>query len=475
MPKKKLVYVLLLLCSLAYVPSVLAQSWPPGALSSVATTTTDTSNPPCRIISTTYVWKFTDPTGVAHAFTGSSSHFSNGGPTGQCPQGSGNLGFTGWSTDYQYYLQASGATGSITAVGGYINPKFLVLGVTYAPPGANSFVDYTKSTEVGTETTVKSSFGSTYSQSISVSVSGGIGGWLNGSVSSTASTAYSQGSNTSSSITVSKAQSLSDITPGWSNSYGPINHDYDIIWLWLNPVVRFSFSQTSGGVVTALKWNGYGYDTADQPAMDVYPVYVGWLNGDFVIPSNVRTELNRGWASAKMWPSGQTAALTNAEFQTIAQADPFWSCTPTPVSCPTTVDGARFSGPVAGQSFTYLQPPPGGNPTMQSFVETNTNANVQGQGASRGFTQTFAFEQSLGLSAFGVGLKTTLMQSNMFTSMSEWNRQISTTNTSTALFSLTGPPCVVTNSVCSPVYTGPTVFDVYQDNIYATYFFYPVR
>jgi len=42
---------------------------------------------------------------------------------------------------------------------GYINPKYVVLGVTYAPPGPSSNVNYSNSTLVGSTATTTDSFG----------------------------------------------------------------------------------------------------------------------------------------------------------------------------------------------------------------------------------------------------------------------------------------------------------------------------
>src|SRR5579863_1586853 len=57
------------------------------------------------------------------------------------------------------------------SVAGYIDPKFVVVGVTYAPPGpsANTYVSYTNSALVGVTNTVSQSFksGTTFSASVS--------------------------------------------------------------------------------------------------------------------------------------------------------------------------------------------------------------------------------------------------------------------------------------------------------------------
>jgi len=57
---------------------------------------------------------------------------------------------------------------------GYINPKFVVVGVIYVPPGPLSFVSYLNSTTLGKSTSLKTSFSDTSSYSVSVSGTAGL-------------------------------------------------------------------------------------------------------------------------------------------------------------------------------------------------------------------------------------------------------------------------------------------------------------
>jgi hypothetical protein len=413
--------------------------------------------------------------GVTTPLTGSdAAYYSNGSSQSDCETISDPVWLTSASVDV-HFVPRSPTGGSVDQFGypGYVNPKYMILGVTYAPPGPSSFVNYLSSTLVANETDLNSSFSSGYA--VSISVKAGIDGWLNGSVTGTSSTSYTQESNTSSSVTVSKQTSVSDQTPGPANPYSGLNHDYDVIWLWLNPVSLMTVYENTTGSVLNLQLNGFGYSTADQPNMDVYPVYVGWLNGDISIPSNVQQVLNRTWAASETWPSGQGPALSSTDFQTIEASDPYWQCTPKPTSCPTTVDGTRFTGPITGKDFIYQQAPVGGNPTTQTYTDTYMNTTTQGQGATYKFAQTFGLEETFGGKAFGIGLTTTLQQSSTLTWTSQWNNKITSTNTSTGGLSITGAPCVVSGTVCNPVYTGPTEFDVYEDNLYGTFLFYPIN
>src|SRR5215472_10712066 len=76
---------------------------------------------------------------------------------------------------------------------GQVYPKFLVLGVIYAPPGAGSSVDYSSSTQIGTKTSDSSSFQSGVSQTVTL----GAGG-----VKVSASAAFTQNSDDSKTVTI---------------------------------------------------------------------------------------------------------------------------------------------------------------------------------------------------------------------------------------------------------------------------------
>jgi len=448
----------------------------PGTLTFSRTTKTIIVNT-CEFTTNTYTWTFTDTSGALHSFPGNSFIESWSGVNRWCHSGPTYIPLSTWSSDELFYLQGTAGSATnetVTAAGGYVNPKYIILGVTYAPPGPLSFVDYSNSALVGNETDINSSFSSGYTESIKVTKGLTITGWLKGSISATSSTSYSQESDTSSTVVVSKQTTISDQTPGPANPYVGLNHDYDVIWLWLNPVVNFVITAGSRNV----QWTGYGYSTLDQPGMDVYPVYVGWLNGDISIPANVQTVLSRAWAAGEVWPSGQVPGLTTTDYQTIEGANPYSLCTPQPTSCPTTVDGTRFTGPVAGENFIYQQAAVGGQPGTQTYTDTYMNTTTQGQGAKYTYSQTFGTEKtfSTGDGAwFGANLSVTLSQSSTLTWATQWNSKITNTSSSTSELSITGAPCVVSGSVCNPVYTGPTEFDVYEDNLYGTFLFFPIN
>src|SRR5579872_1395843 len=202
-----------------------------------------------------------------------------------------------------------------TLIQGFIHPKFVVVGVTYAPPGPSSFVQYSDSTTFGSTTTNASSF--TSDISFSVSASATISAWVilgsaGTKVTASESNDWTQGSSSSNTVTLSKQTTIAEKTMGTPNAFSPVNHDYDIIWLWLNPLVIY----TAGGYPSAptspisLQWNGYGYDPADQPGVDVYGVYVGYLNGHFGDNPSTDAVLARSWQTGLIWPAGDGPAIS---------------------------------------------------------------------------------------------------------------------------------------------------------------------
>lgn len=391
---------------------------------------------------------------------------------------------------YDYYYQTpdfqvvpftptlTGGTDAPAPIPGFINPKYIIVGVTYAPPGNQSTVTYLNSKLVGNTTSIAKTF--TNTTTLSVSVTGGIKAWSAGidgagHVGATETTVFSQGTSDSSTVTISKTTAQSETTRGPADSFVGIDHDYDIIWLWLNPLLTMNYDPNRPNVIT---WTGYGFDPNDQPEVDVLPVFVGWLNGDFPIPSNVAAVLARTWAAGQAWPAGQGPGLTGpgagTDFAQIVQADPFWQCTPSPANCPTTADLTRFTIS-NNQNMVYEQPPPGGQPITQTYDLTYVNTSTQGHTTTSSFSEEFTLDQNFGFHVFGIGVTTDIKESNKLQWDTTDQKTITNTGTDEATASLTGPTCTVVGNACSPLYDGPVEFSVYQDNQYGSFMFFPVK
>src|SRR5206468_2585407 len=147
-------------------------------------------------------------------------------------------------------------SGSVTLQGtagpaltGYINPKYVVVAVIYAPPGSNSFVDYTSSNLVSSTQTVTKTFISSTAVSVSVKTPGGLFGFIGGTRTTTASNTLTHQSQDSKSVTTSytNTSSLQLFGPGTKNNCGPeagdfigVDHNCDLIKVWINPVTLFT-------------------------------------------------------------------------------------------------------------------------------------------------------------------------------------------------------------------------------------------
>jgi hypothetical protein len=492
----------MLLLTIALSALSLAQTVP-GTLTSKMTITKETDGG-CTITTTTRTWTFTDSAATVHSFPGQSLLVMGSGSQLVCKSYDQAAALSSWSTDGLYYLQGTTSgfviNESVTAAAGHMNPKFIVVGVTYAPPGHASTVSYQNSTSLGTTAANNNSFAQGYSESISITgqtgncdVPQGIIGFGAGvCVTGTESTGYTLQSNSSNSISIVNKTSLQNKTTGTPNDFSPVDHDYDLVWLWLNPITTFVYFPNTP---KSIQWTGYGYDMADQPAMDVWPVLLGYLNGNFGCYANNAScdpedaqVLARSWVAKynpQIWPSGEGPGLTSADLANIAKADP-WGANPAytvilgNASPPTTTDGRFTIAPVLGsnvQSFDYKQAGPGnGSGLTQTYTNENTVTNTVSSGNTYTFQQAFGLEEKVAGAFFWQTVQYDFKQSSTFT----WvHSHLLTTNNITDSIdslSITGPPCPAPlPGPCNPAYSGLPQFDVYQDNIFGGFMFWGVN
>ena len=402
------------------------------------------------------------------------------------------------------------ATVTVLTTQGFINPKYVVVGVVYAPPGTSSNVTYTNTTSVGNTTTIAKSFQSNTGFSVSTTTGTTAvpaAGVVNGAVKVTAteSTNYTYGSSSSKTNTLTQTDSVS-YKVGGTPTLSPLTNDYDYILLWLNPELLVSYTPQFGSNPASLVWTGYAFDPNDpysgQPppsgpyiaAPDVYPVQVGCLNGHF--PANTcqstltwengvegpgsfvtgESTLARGWQSASKgyaWPSGEQSGLS---FNDVCQILSFDPLSVTPSGCPTPNDYTLLSELPAGTTsdgrytrepapYYEIPYPIGGWDTSENFVQSNTLSVSQGN--SNQITQAFSVSEGFGGSFLDIfSATTTLTESETLT----WNystlNALTTAETLTNALSVTGPPD-------GSNYDGPTQFLAYQDNTFGTFVFVP--
>src|SRR5262249_11550776 len=100
------------------------------------------------------------------------------------------------------------------------------------------------------------------------------GGGLLGSAEVGVSFGYGVSTSDSRSLDIKKSTSteISDSGP----SRDGIDHDHDLIYLWLNPTIDLQLTPTSAA------WN-----LGDNPQADIQYVYVGWLKDPSHIPPGV--------------------------------------------------------------------------------------------------------------------------------------------------------------------------------------------
>ncbi|MBZ5694138.1 MAG: hypothetical protein LAN36_02125 [Acidobacteriia bacterium] len=338
---------------------------------------------------------------------------------------------------------------------GSLDLKYVILAVTYAPPGQRSTATYGSTTMMGTSTSLAQTFINSTSVSASTTT-GGIFGVGSGTTTTTASHSFTQESDTSSSISLNKTSTLTDIVPGPASSAVGIDHDFDLVWVWLNPKVNLMITSP-----TKIEWTGYSYNLDDPAAeMDIIPLYVTWLKNPSTIPTNVASIL------ARTWDTSGVSGLTTADYAAILARDPFADPSYTIPPGLTTSPDHRFDLQV-GETFTYEPPPSGGQPITETFSSSYQMTTTSGQGAQDTYDVEFSVDRKF-TGNFGIQIGVELKSSTKTTWANKWSELTTQMVGQTAGLSITGP-------ATSDNYTGPTDIQVWKDNVYGTFMFYPVQ
>ena len=239
-------------------------------------------------------------------------------------------------------------------------PKYTVLGVVYAPPGAASSVTYGNSTMVGASESINNSTNNTSMTTKFTSTGGGLFG-LGATKTSGSSSGWmtSFSSTNTVSVQTTKGNSISTLGP-ISSSLG-VNHDNDVIYILLNPIVSTQTTVDASGNLSIL-WDGINSNGCDisalgsqaapfqgvagcDPNQFPYPDIVGipvWCLKNPYYPgqgcAQWRQYTSRAWDQSYWGPVGNpqnspnpnlpaypanSPGLTLQDYADILQADPF--------------------------------------------------------------------------------------------------------------------------------------------------------
>lgn len=418
---------------------------------------------------------------------------------GDCPATSAGHNITFNGSGYTIVISPGpGFVNATITVPGYINPKYVVVSVIYAPPGSKSSVSYTNTSLISNTTSVTNTFINSITKTVKVTTPGGLFGFLGGSETQTQSTTLTQQSQDSSSVTSSftNTQGLTLFGPGPNNNCGPlagdyigVDHDCDLIKVWLNPVMLFTLTNDGDGSAV-VQWNGYGFSSLDTTApIHIVDILVGCLNGDLAASDSRCApplgEFQRPWAANENWPAGQGPGLTQTDLNNILAADPWGQCNPnSPIgasACPTfSVNSSGVFVLLPPQfSLSNLENIPYREGAPQStFMISTANSNTQGQESQTSFSQTFGVENAFTGTGFLAGFGANVSTSRTVTSKYEVNNQTTVSNTFAGQANITGPAC--NGNPCNPPYppnpalygTG-TEFDIFLDHFFGTFVFVP--
>ncbi|HXI26668.1 MAG TPA: carboxypeptidase-like regulatory domain-containing protein [Pyrinomonadaceae bacterium] len=314
---------------------------------------------------------------------------------------------------------------STTITQGVFRPKYYILSVIYAPPGTNggnsqSSVTYGTESSMGTTVSATKSFKEDKGVSLTVEGNSGV-------VSGKLGFSYAVGQNSSNtnSLEIKKTTRTTLHTDG-TDADG-INHDDDVIYLWLNPTIDVAVTATS--VDCALR--------TDKTAADVQFAYVGWLKNPSEIPKGLRDRFN-------------LYGITEQDFPEMLKADPF-------ADGSTKIDRNRFQ--IIGETFPYLPPRTGKGAMLPKQVDISYQTEATN-------SSTVENETKVALTAeAGVGtpaLKATLKFDESWTWTNKDTRATNAVTSEKASATVGGPAFG---------YTGPTDVAVYYDVLYKTFMF----
>jgi hypothetical protein len=356
-------------------------------------------------------------------------------------------------------------------------PKYAIVGVYYAPPcssGNINSVVYGNADQVKVDNSLTNEF----TQSDSVSLSGSYSfeaDYVPITIGGSTSYGWSSSTITGTDVAVTTSNSENYTIDGCHGSDG-INHVYDIIWIWLNPVLPYYIPPSTSAqqqiIVLGTGSDGRDPVTSQTHAPDVVALSVVQMQSLIAVlnavpaqtptPTNTGidqdtlNELQRTWDTTWATNSGGESGpgLVVADYQDILSADPFVS---NPSFNP--ASSTRY----ALVNSAYILYGATATPTEYSYTGQATQATAQTNGTDDQHYVSVEVSVQLGSGATPGQSKLDYQGKWLWDTKS----QSTTTNTATqtATFNVWTP---------SASYAGPDQLAVYWDTDYQTFVFYPL-
>jgi hypothetical protein len=129
--------------------------------------------------------------------------------------------------------------------------------------------------------------------------------------------------------------------------------------------------------------------------------------------------------------------------------------------------GRKITGR-SGEAMEANNPnPQGNNPITETFSVSAQSTSTAGQGASTSYSVGASFTADAEVD-FVVDFTGNIKTSDTITNTSKWSSIVNSATTKTASLSITGP-------AFTDNYTGPIQMQVWRDNIYGSFMFFPIN
>lgn len=311
-------------------------------------------------------------------------------------------------------------------VNGVVTPKYIVLTVIYAPPGADggsgkSSVVYGAGSTTGS--TISSS--QSFKTANTLSFQAGVGLAGNGV---TAGVSFGVSGSTTNNQSLELKKSANSMVSASGPAQDGIDHDYDEIWLLLNPAVNVSVSSSTAEWMLA----------NPNSSSVVQWLTVGQLKGNQTISPGVVGYLH-------------SAGITESDYPTILAQDPL-------ASGSASLDPNRF---ILETSVPYEPPgtPSGSSSPVQTFNQSNSSSMTASQVATSSYMVGLSITQNGNFFSL-VTDKLSDQTSWTWTNTNQWSNAGGTSET--ASVSIGGP---------AYGYPGPTFLQIYYDTLYKSFAF----